>query len=108
MIECADKECLQMYSSPISPAHMDWSVHFPAFVDPDPSHTNLSGARKLMKDVEIADIGCGFGGLLVALAPLMPDTLMIGECGDILISYVLSIPGYLLIDILWRPIADDH
>ena len=59
---------------------MDWSVHFPAFVDPDPSQTNLSGARRLTKDVEIADIGCGFGGLLVALAPLMPDTLMIGEC----------------------------
>ena len=57
---------------------MDWSVHYPAFVDPDPSKTNLAGARKLVKNVEIADIGCGFGGLLVALAPLLPETLMIG------------------------------
>jgi len=27
---------------------------------------------------QFADIGCGFGGLLIALAPLFPDTLMIG------------------------------
>jgi tRNA (guanine-N7-)-methyltransferase len=32
----------------------------------------------LTKDVEILDIGCGFGGLLIALAPLMPDTLILG------------------------------
>ncbi|KAL1964666.1 hypothetical protein VTN77DRAFT_6692 [Rasamsonia byssochlamydoides] len=63
---------------PISPAHMNWAAHFPAFVDPDPEKTTLSGARKLVKDVEVVDIGCGFGGLLVGLAPLMPDTLMIG------------------------------
>lgn len=57
---------------------MDWSVHFPAFVDPDPTRTTITGARKLVKDVEVVDIGCGYGGLLVGLAPLMPDTLMIG------------------------------
>ena len=57
---------------------MDWSAHFPEFVDPDPANVNAVGARKLVKDVEVVDIGCGFGGLLVALAPLMPDTLMIG------------------------------
>ncbi|KAJ1977814.1 tRNA (guanine-N(7)-)-methyltransferase (tRNA(m7G46)-methyltransferase) [Dimargaris cristalligena] len=28
--------------------------------------------------VEFADIGCGYGGLLVGLAPLFPDTLMVG------------------------------
>jgi tRNA (guanine-N7-)-methyltransferase len=33
----------------------------------------------MKKQVEIADIGCGFGGLLVALSPLFPDTLMIGS-----------------------------
>ncbi|QVM12118.1 tRNA (guanine-N(7)-)-methyltransferase (tRNA(m7G46)-methyltransferase) [Coccidioides posadasii str. Silveira] len=65
-------------SYPISPDHMDWSIHFPAYVDPDESKTNLAGFRKLLKDVEVADIGCGFGGLLVALAPVMPDTLMVG------------------------------
>ncbi len=45
-----------------------------------------------MKEVEIADIGCGFGGLLVALAPLMPDTLMIGESiGDVLTFSLVSV-----------------
>lgn len=44
---------------------MDWDVHYPAF----------SGSGKTP---EFADIGCGFGGLLVALAPLYPDTLMLG------------------------------
>jgi tRNA (guanine-N7-)-methyltransferase len=32
----------------------------------------------MSKVVEVADIGCGFGGLLVALSPLLPDTLMLG------------------------------
>ncbi|KAL4811216.1 putative methyltransferase-domain-containing protein [Aspergillus unguis] len=63
---------------PLSPAHMDWSAHFPAFVNPDPTQTNAAGARKLLKDVEVVDIGCGFGGLLVGLAPVLPDTLMVG------------------------------
>lgn len=58
---------------------MDWTPYFPAFTDPDSSKVNLSGARKLLKDVEVVDIGCGFGGLLVGLAPLMPDTLMVGK-----------------------------
>jgi tRNA (guanine-N7-)-methyltransferase len=26
----------------------------------------------------VADIGCGFGGLLFALAPIMPDKLLLG------------------------------
>ena len=29
--------------------------------------------------VEIADVGCGFGGLLVALAQVYPDTLLLGK-----------------------------
>lgn len=64
--------------SPLTPAHMDWSSHFPAYLDPDTSKTTLGGARKLLKDVEVADIGCGFGGLLVGLAPILPETLMVG------------------------------
>ena len=51
---------------PASPAAMDWDVHYPAFAG--------SG-----KTPEFADIGCGFGGLLIALAPLFPDTLILGE-----------------------------
>ncbi|KAF3393031.1 hypothetical protein DPV78_009786 [Talaromyces pinophilus] len=63
---------------PLSPAHMDWASHYPAFVDPDESKLTLSGSRKLLKDVEVADIGCGFGGLLIGLAPVLPETLMVG------------------------------
>lgn len=32
----------------------------------------------LTKQVTVADIGCGFGGLLVALSPLLPDELILG------------------------------
>jgi tRNA (guanine-N7-)-methyltransferase len=57
---------------------MDWASHYPGFVNPDASQTTLAGTRKLLKDVEVADIGCGFGGLLIGLAPVLPDTLMVG------------------------------
>ncbi|KAK8168707.1 putative methyltransferase-domain-containing protein [Phyllosticta citrichinensis] len=36
------------------------------------------GQRRISKDVEIADIGCGFGGLLFALAPKLPESLLLG------------------------------
>jgi tRNA (guanine-N7-)-methyltransferase len=69
---------------------MDWSSYFPAFVaDSDPTVTpqlfgvnpiNATSPRpkKLAKEVEVVDIGCGFGGLLVALAPALPYTLLLG------------------------------
>ncbi|KAL2837922.1 hypothetical protein BJY01DRAFT_220442, partial [Aspergillus pseudoustus] len=63
---------------PLTPGHMDWSTHFPAYMNPDVTQTNATGARNLLKDVEVVDIGCGFGGLLVGLAPVLPDTLMVG------------------------------
>ena len=40
-------------------------MHYPAFAGSE-------------KKPEFADVGCGFGGLLIALAPLYPDTLMLG------------------------------
>lgn len=73
---------------------MDWSSHYPAFVDPDASKTNLSGGRKLTKEVEVVDIGCGFGGLMVGLAPLLPDTLMVGMYSAAIYNNpLISIPG---------------
>ncbi|WFD29212.1 tRNA (guanine(46)-N(7))-methyltransferase [Malassezia sp. CBS 17886] len=56
---------------PPQPSDMDWSVHYPALCErgPDCSWTNK---------VEFADVGCGFGGLLMRLAPLYPDKLMLG------------------------------
>ncbi|TFK40079.1 putative methyltransferase [Crucibulum laeve] len=50
---------------PSSPQTIDWSTHYPLFAG--------TGKRP-----EFADVGCGFGGLLIALAPLFPDTLMLG------------------------------
>jgi tRNA G46 methylase TrmB len=56
---------------------MDWSSYYPDFVAA-PSSEDSHAIPRLMKNVEVVDIGCGFGGLLVALAPLMPETLMLG------------------------------
>lgn len=69
---------------------MDWSSYYPAFVLDNPEEATDSEAankvdtglavKKLKQDIEVADIGCGFGGLLVALAPIMPNTLLLGLC----------------------------
>ncbi|KAK0518435.1 tRNA (guanine-N(7)-)-methyltransferase (tRNA(m7G46)-methyltransferase) [Tilletia horrida] len=77
---------------PASPAHMDWSVHYPAYfpcasgseADQQPSassstaHATGAVSSTTGKKVEFADIGCGFGGLLMDLAPVFPDKLMLG------------------------------
>ncbi|XP_045473308.1 tRNA (guanine-N(7)-)-methyltransferase isoform X2 [Harmonia axyridis] len=47
---------------------MDWSTYYPEIIK-DNSNT---------KQVEFADIGCGYGGLLVTLSPMFPESLMIG------------------------------
>ena len=67
---------------------MDWSQHYPAFVRQPENGENDVGAvsgylegmsrPKMSKQVEVADIGCGFGGLLFALAPKLPETLILG------------------------------
>jgi tRNA (guanine-N7-)-methyltransferase len=79
-----------MIYSPVSPVHMDWSSYYPAYVKSaeeaeessllnEVSSGKNQASRQLRKDVEVADIGCGFGGLLVALAPVLPDTLLLGR-----------------------------
>ncbi|KAF2447455.1 hypothetical protein P171DRAFT_354269 [Karstenula rhodostoma CBS 690.94] len=79
---------------PKSPAEMDWASVYPAFAvkkpaqgedvkEIDESRADGQAAHKeeqkktraITKDVEIADIGCGFGGLLFALSTTFPDTL---------------------------------
>ncbi|KZT02903.1 putative methyltransferase [Laetiporus sulphureus 93-53] len=52
-------------SYPSSPRACNWDALYPAF----------AGSSKTP---EFADVGCGFGGLLIALAPLFPDTLILG------------------------------
>lgn len=72
---------------PVTPADMDWAAHYPDFVDyAEEMDTSGEGGelgtttrkKKLIQDVEVADIGCGFGGLIVSLAPVFPETLMLG------------------------------
>ncbi|KAG1370099.1 tRNA (guanine-N(7)-)-methyltransferase [Cocos nucifera] len=72
---------------PISPADVDYSQHYPHFFPSERSdHDN--GSTPTPK-IRFADIGCGFGGLLVGLSPLFPDTLMIGmELRDKVTEYV--------------------
>ncbi len=61
---------LMRCGSPPRPEDMNWSTHYPAFFPP-------SSSSDIPKQVEWADVGCGFGGLLMALAPHFPDTLML-------------------------------
>lgn len=67
---------------PICPQHVDYSLHFPQLFQ---SSDQAGCALK----VEFADIGCGFGGLLISLSTLFPKTLMIGmELRDKVTEYV--------------------
>ncbi|XP_006171981.1 tRNA (guanine-N(7)-)-methyltransferase [Tupaia chinensis] len=62
---------------------MDWSELYPEFFSPltqnqshdDPKEKN---EKRVQAQVEFADIGCGYGGLLVELSPLFPNTLILG------------------------------
>ena len=55
------------FDYPVSPGKMNpnWSEMYPDF-DPESN------------PVRFADIGCGYGGLLVQLSPMFPDKLMLG------------------------------
>lgn len=73
---------------------MSWATLYPAFAEKSAADEEMDidqsrgqnkedqsqVARSITKDVEIADIGCGFGGLLFALAEKFPDTLALGMC----------------------------
>ncbi|KAJ2352093.1 tRNA (guanine-N(7)-)-methyltransferase (tRNA(m7G46)-methyltransferase), partial [Coemansia sp. RSA 2618] len=90
------------------PSAQDWSPYYPAYFRPtaapsdakrpvsppaDPPSkrgpaTDATPGSPAAK-VEFADIGCGYGGLLVALAPLYPSTLMVGmEIRTKLVNYL--------------------
>lgn len=86
---------------PASPAAMDWASHYPSFIRAASDGHDAAmgddvtvadrGREKRNARVEVADIGCGFGGLIVALSPLMPTMLMIGmELRNQVTDYVVS------------------
>ncbi|XP_007506207.1 tRNA (guanine-N(7)-)-methyltransferase isoform X2 [Monodelphis domestica] len=68
---------------PVKPEDMDWSELYPKFFAPlthnqnhdDPKDEKEEGTQA---QVEFADIGCGYGGLLVELSPMFPNTLILG------------------------------
>lgn len=60
---------------------MDWAKHYPAYFPPsngETSSTPMNALAGQKQAAEWADVGCGFGGLLMDLAPKFPDTLMLG------------------------------
>ncbi|KAI9355974.1 putative methyltransferase-domain-containing protein [Zopfochytrium polystomum] len=65
---------------PIQPDDYSWAPHFPAFVGPAATtvRTAAAGDEAHSKRVEFADIGCGYGGLIVSLSPIFPSVLMVG------------------------------
>lgn len=67
---------------PISPGQVDYSLHYPQHF---PSSDQVDSGKK----IQFADIGCGFGGLLISLSTLFSETLMIGmELRDKVTEYV--------------------
>ncbi|XP_053509056.1 tRNA (guanine-N(7)-)-methyltransferase [Ictalurus furcatus] len=61
------------FEYPVCPEQMDWSQHYPEYFTSDEQMEIGRSTR-----VEFADIGCGYGGLLVELSPLFPDQLILG------------------------------
>ncbi|CCH62346.1 hypothetical protein TBLA_0H00540 [Henningerozyma blattae CBS 6284] len=55
---------------PISPDQMDWFRLYPHYYD--------ETKKEMTQKVTIADIGCGFGGLLIKLSPSFPQDLILG------------------------------
>ena len=53
--------------SPVSPEQMNWSRYYPAYFAPDGTPTGPT-----RRQVEFADVGCGYGGLLGAAMGAFP------------------------------------
>lgn len=91
---------------PFPPHHtfVDWKAHYPMKFGGTKEdnfkvtcntveHPSLyENPRKYSLDgqlVSVVDIGCGFGGLLFALAPILPNQLILGmEIRDKLVNFV--------------------
>lgn len=61
---------------PITPDDVDWSSFYPLYMN------NENGSK-----VEFLDIGCGYGGLLIELSSLYPESLMLGNLKYFQISH---------------------
>ena len=81
-----------MTHSPLRPDAYDWESHYPEFFAKHREETNKNGDVSTTQEpplVRFADVGCGFGGLLVRLSPLFPNDLAVGmEIRDKVSQYV--------------------
>ena len=74
------------FDYPTTPEEMDWSEYYPEFFKTKSHdygrHDDLEDEVKQDSSgkyqVDFADIGCGYGGLLVNLSSIFPDKLMLG------------------------------
>ncbi|CAH0555011.1 unnamed protein product [Brassicogethes aeneus] len=57
------------FDYPLTPSDMNWEKYYPE---------KVKLGSKNNPEVQFADIGCGYGGLLITLATMFPETLMIG------------------------------
>lgn len=80
-------------ASPVKPEDMDWSPHYPEFHGPGKENT---------KKVEFADIGCGYGGLMIELAKEFPDTLIMGKSVKIMSKHIERLKCCILYGQAWR------
>jgi len=68
------------FDYPIHPTQMDWSTHY------TPTHTNngndnnkaTATATATAAVPDVLDVGCGFGGLTMALSTLLPNNTILG------------------------------
>ena len=69
------------FEYPVDPDSVDWSQVYPAYCKAD--------GGKMDRPIDFADIGCGFGGLLMELGKKFPDKVSIGiEIREKVSSYV--------------------
>ena len=61
------------FQYPLRPSEMNWNPFYPAYYEEDGTFKTEEKRR-----VEVLDIGCGYGGLLVSLSKLYPDMLSLG------------------------------
>mmetsp|Transcript_25371 Transcript_25371/g.47901 ORF Transcript_25371/g.47901 Transcript_25371/m.47901 type:complete len:273 (+) Transcript_25371:36-854(+) len=77
------------FDVPRTPQDCDWHQLYPDYFPPKGSAGSDTTTTEPSHKVRIADVGCGFGGLLINLAQMFPDKLCVGmELRDKVSEYV--------------------
>ncbi|KAL0272473.1 UNVERIFIED_CONTAM: hypothetical protein PYX00_005428 [Menopon gallinae] len=72
---------------PVKPSEMNWKKLYPEFYNDNSQEHH---------EVKFADIGCGYGGLLVTLSPMFPKSLILGleirvKVSDYVVNRILAL-----------------